>query len=403
MPATSVTIARRAFLLQSAAAFAAEWPEFRGHGDSLGAKGSPPLAWGDGKNIAWTAELPGYGQSSPIVRGKRVFTTSVEGAEKETLLVSCFDLRSGRPLWRKQFPATQRIKNTDTVSKAAPTPCADAKRVYAFFESGDLLALDHDGNRLWHRKLTEEYGLLQGNHGIGSSPRLSPKGVVVQVTHGGPGYLLCVDNRTGANVWKTDLDINVAWTTPSLREREGKTQIVVSAGGRLEAFAAEGGERLWSVGELKGNLLSSATITGDMAVIGSSEKGQVKALDLSSPQPSPLWTAANATSYFGSPVIFGDRIWMVGKVGVAYCLDRITGRELWSKRLSGECWASPLAAAGRVYFFTVKGVTEVYPAEGEFTRLSENELPGMERTYGVACTGNGFLIRSGRRMVHVRS
>jgi outer membrane protein assembly factor BamB len=397
----SARLGRRAFLMQSAAA-AAEWPEFRGRGDSLDRKGRPPLAWGAGRKVAWSAELPGYGQSSPVVWGKRVFVTAVEGAEKETLLVCCFDLASGRALWRKTFVATQRMKNSDTVSKGAPTPCTDGKRVYVFFESGDFMALDHDGNALWRRKLSEEYGLLEGNHGIGSSPRLSAKGVVVQVTHGGPGYLLCADRESGANVWKTDLEMKVAWTTPSVVRRGGKEAVIVSAGGRLDGFSGEGGERLWSVGQLKGNLLSSATVAEDLIVVGSSEKGQVVGMRMTEGEPKVAWTAENATSYFGSPLVLGDRIWMVGKVGVAWCLDRGTGRELWNARLQGECWASPLGVAGRVYFFTVKGVTEVYSADGAFERLAQNELPDMERTYGVACTGDGFLVRSGRRLVCVR-
>ena len=44
------------------------------------------------------------------------------------------------------------------MSKGAPTPAVDAERLYAFFDSGDLLALTHDGQTVWHRKLGAEYG-----------------------------------------------------------------------------------------------------------------------------------------------------------------------------------------------------------------------------------------------------
>jgi hypothetical protein len=60
--------------------------------------------------------------------------------DKEKLLVAGFDLKSGRELWRKEFAATFTMKDSGTVSKAAPTPAVDAKRLYVFFESGDLLA-----------------------------------------------------------------------------------------------------------------------------------------------------------------------------------------------------------------------------------------------------------------------
>ena len=113
-------------------------------------------------------------------------------------------------------------------SKGAPTPCADRNRVYVFFESGDLLALDHDGRTQWSRKLTEEYGPFQGNHGVGSSPRLTSNGVATLVTHAGPCYLLLADRATGKTLWRTEREIKTAWTTPCIVRRGGKEQIVIS-------------------------------------------------------------------------------------------------------------------------------------------------------------------------------
>jgi len=54
------------------------WPEFRGP-DSRGlpAQGAnPPVEWSARKNIAWKADVPGLGWSSPIVWGGKIFLTS---------------------------------------------------------------------------------------------------------------------------------------------------------------------------------------------------------------------------------------------------------------------------------------------------------------------------------------
>ena len=115
------------------------------------------------------------------------------------------------------------------------------------------------------------------------------------------------------------------------------------------------------------------------------------------------WKAENATSYFGSPLIHRDRVWLTAKVGVGWCLDLKTGAELWSGRLAGECWTSPVGAGDRIYYFTVTGVTEVYSAEDPTTKLAENSLAEMERTYGVAVVDDGFVLRSGRRVVKVQA
>jgi outer membrane protein assembly factor BamB len=118
-------LARRWFLAQAGLAMAADWPEFRGRGDSLGGTARLPLTWGPAKNVAWSTATPGYGHSSPVVWGNRIFLTAIDGAEKETLLVVCLDARSGREIWKRQFAAIQRVKNNDMTSKGAPTPCAD--------------------------------------------------------------------------------------------------------------------------------------------------------------------------------------------------------------------------------------------------------------------------------------
>ncbi|MBL8210127.1 MAG: PQQ-binding-like beta-propeller repeat protein [Bryobacterales bacterium] len=393
-------LTRRSFLSHAAAlpALAANWPEFRGQGDSLTAARRLPLQWGPQQNLAWTAALPGYGQSSPVVHGNRVFVTSIEGENKETLHVLCLDFKTGRELWRRQFPATQPGKNNDMTSKGAPTPCADRDRVYAFFESGDLIALDHNGRPAWHRKLTEEYGPFKGNHGIGSSPRLIPKGIAVLAAHDGPSYLLAIDRATGRNLWRADRPNKTAWTTPTVYGN----QIIASVNGRIDSYHTADGRPLWSYDNIKGNLLSSATIAGGHLIAGSSEKGQVVALQLHDTEaPRELWRATNATSYFGSPLVHRERVWLTAKVGVAWCLDAANGEELWNGRIAGECWASPLGAGDHVYLFTVKGVTQVHRAQPPFDKLAENTLPGMERTYGYAVADNSLLLRCGRQLVKV--
>jgi outer membrane protein assembly factor BamB len=232
-------------------------------------------------------------------------------------------------------------------SKAAPTPCVDRDRLYLFFESGDLMALDHSGRTVWWRKLTEEYGPFQGNHGVGSSPRLTSHGLAVLVAHGGPCYLLSVEKATGKTRWRTGRETKTAWTTPCVVRRAGREELIVSVNGKLESYHAADGRSLWSVNGLKGNLLASASVTGSRLVVGSSEKGFVKAFSLEEKEGDPpreIWTAPNATCYFGSPLVHHGCVWLVGKVGVAWCVDLETGRELWHERLAGECWASPIGA-----------------------------------------------------------
>ena len=57
------------------------WPQWRGP-DASGVSSEPnlPLEWSATKNVQWKTPIPGRGQSSPIIWGKRIFlTSSLEG------------------------------------------------------------------------------------------------------------------------------------------------------------------------------------------------------------------------------------------------------------------------------------------------------------------------------------
>lgn len=59
------------------AAQAGDWPQFRGpNGNSVLDDKQLPAKWSKSENIAWKAKLPGYGWSSPIVWGDKVFVTT---------------------------------------------------------------------------------------------------------------------------------------------------------------------------------------------------------------------------------------------------------------------------------------------------------------------------------------
>ena len=195
---------------------ATRWPGFRGGRDTnVSGAARLPLSWSD-DSVEWRVTTPGFGQSSPVIWDDTVFLTSLEGAMKETLFVTAISLEEGVERWRRKFDAAEAFEWNDYVSKGAPTPAVDGERLYAFFDSGDLLALDHGGETVWHRRLGAEYGTVGGNHGVGNSVLLTGDAVVVLLARRTYSYLLAVDPATGETRWKTDREPGVAWSTPVL-------------------------------------------------------------------------------------------------------------------------------------------------------------------------------------------
>lgn len=382
------------------------WPSFRGRGSSVAPEPEVPVKWSENDNVAWREPLPGYGQSAPVVWGGQVFLTSVVGEKKETLVLSALDLETGEVRWRRRFPASLEIESKGTVSRGAPTPAVDRERVYAFWESGDLIAVDHDGETLWHRSLSDEFGPPEGNHGLGSSLALTADAAIVQVTHEGPSYLMAVKKEDGETLWKADRPSKVAWTTPVVVRGARGAEVISSAAGRVEAFDAVTGELLWNLNGIERNNVPSVTVDEDLVVVASSDAGHNFALRrdaLGSPDTEAVaWRGEGVTSGFGSPVIHDGCVLFANKSGTVTCLDRATGEQRWRHRLEDAAWASPIAAGDRVFYFTKGGVTTVlrHGEEGPEV-VAQNALPTEEPVYGVAAVRGAFLIRTGTEIIRV--
>ena len=81
-------IVRACVALTACTALAGDWPQFRGPaGSGIGDGTKPPVRWDatKGVNVAWSAEIPGLSNSSPVVWGDRVFvTTAISSDPKQT-------------------------------------------------------------------------------------------------------------------------------------------------------------------------------------------------------------------------------------------------------------------------------------------------------------------------------
>jgi outer membrane protein assembly factor BamB len=364
------------------------WPGFRGDGSSTSPAKGLPLKWSPTENLAWRTALPGYGQSSPVAWKGRVFVTAVHGAEKETLLVLAVDAATGKVAWTKAFAAAQKSKNNPMTSRAAPTPVVGRDAVYAFFESGDVVALSHAGELRWRRSLSKDYGDFKNNHGVGSSPAQTDGAVLILIDDPGPSYLVALDKATGKNLWKADRTSRSSWTSPVVAACDGKPAVIVSSSGSLTAYDAATGKELATLTDIIGNSIPSPTVAGDLIVLGAGEnrmkpdpaaaarsnccvrlvaKGGKGSFD-------PVWDGKKAISHHASPLAHGSHAYFVTKTGLVHCVDLKTGEERYAERLDNPCWATPVGAGDHVFFFGKDGVTTVLKAGPEYDVVATNRL-----------------------------
>ena len=366
----------------------AVWAGFRGDGSSSTLAADLPLRWSPDRGIAWKVGIPGYGQSSPVIWGESAFVTSVDGAGKESLLIHRVDLAEGKVSWTKSINASMKGRNNPMMARAAPTPVVDADAIYAFFESGDLVAFSHSGADLWRLSLVEMGIEPKNNHGLGCSPAQTADRIILLIDHAGPCFLAAIDKKTGKMAWKADRPQRSSWTSPVAARVRDREVVLVSSAGAVDAYDAVTGSLLASQEGLTGNSIPSPTVIGSSVFIGAGENRMKPDLEASRRSNCRLelvedsgkfsfrktWESTKAISHHASPVTCGNQVYLIDKNGILFCLDRDTGKEVFSKRLPNHQWATPISANGKLFLFGKDGVTTILKAGPEWNLIANNRL-----------------------------
>jgi outer membrane protein assembly factor BamB len=383
----SLTVAQEGNAVHAQQSETAYWSSFRNGGQSQISKDALlPTNWSYKEGILWEAELPGYGQSAPLIVGDKVLLTAVAGPEKESNLVVCLDRETGEELWRTSHATSLAGPSNYMYSRAAPTPVADDEQMIAFFESGDLIAVRiSDGEKLWGRDLKQEIGELKSRHGLGSSLAQTDDLFFINLEHDGPSALLAIRKSDGTTLWKTERPSGSSWSSPVVMKREGRSQVVVSSAGEVAGYHSRTGEELWKIEGMVGNSVPSPLVIGNRIFLGSRkpEFGSVDAaaqsnlcLEFKDGESSPTiaWRSHRCIADYCSPVVCGDFLFLINGNGILGCLDKNTGEEKYRQRLGFECWATPVVQGNQLFVFGKNGQSRVIEAEENFKSIAENSL-----------------------------
>ena len=384
----------------AASTFAAEpvWPQFRGPGGSNVADTAKlPVEWSKTKNVAWVADVPGRGWSSPIVAGNRVFVTTAvnRGAfkapstgifgndyiaelkkqglpddevnkrviardieltsevEEVSYLVLAFDARSGRLLWQREAQrgkphGGRHRKNT----YASETPCTDGERIFASFGANvGVFCFSLDGEPLWQRSWPPQSVYL--DFGTAASPVAHGGRVYVLRDSEGESFLAALEAKTGEIVWtapRSELATKnkSGWATPFVWETPSRTEIVTIGKGMVVSYGLDGAE-LWRLRGMT-QATPSPAAGGGLLFVGSGSQGEnnrplfaIKpgaSGDISLPAgetsgPFVVWFQPRGTPYTGSPLFYRDRLYSINDNGIMQVFDAATGREVYRARVGG--------------------------------------------------------------------
>jgi outer membrane protein assembly factor BamB len=383
------------------------WPTWRGPNNmGISPKGNPPIKWSESENIKWKVQLTGdSSNSSPIIwEDKILYQTAVKTDKKADssstessdsgrgprveaptnvykFNIVCLDRNSGKQMWETTVTeAMPHQGHHEDHGFASFSPVTDGKYVWASFGSRGMYCCDLDGVPIWSKDLVK----MKTRFGEGSSPALAGDAVIVVVDNEEDSYIYAFEKNTGDLLWKKERDEPTSYATPIVVENNGELQVIVSATNRIRSYDVKTGNVVWECGGQTRNVIPSPVLGFGMVFCTSGFRGSaLQAIKLGrtgdlTGTDAIAWEVKEATPYVPSPLLYEGKIYVLSvNDAILSCYNAETGKPYYVKKELEQIegvYASPVAAADRIYIAGRNGVTYVIKPSEELEVLSINKL-----------------------------
>lgn len=287
-------------------------------------------------------EDTGYAAPTPVVDGKRVYAVFADGN------LACFDF-DGRKKWALSLGVPENVYG----------------HAASLLRYGRLLLVPFD----------------QGSDG-----------------EEGKSELLALDAATGETVWSVERKVPNSWSTPIIvfgkkadppasaagtgettaaTEKTTTATLLTCADPWLIAYDPRNGREIWRAEVLGGDVAPSPVAGGGLVFVAA------QATKLSAIKPSGagnvtktqvVWSYEDNLPDICSPLYDGRRVYLLSTPGVLTCFVAATGRKLWEKDLETSFYASPVLVGDRIYLTARDGTTIIIRAADKYEEIHRSSL-----------------------------
>lgn len=313
------------------------WPGLLGpQRDGFAKQFKVPARWPKQLKKDWSVEV-GTGYGTPLVEGQRVYQHARQGEEE---VVWCFDLASGKQIWRKSYNNPFKVGGGGERHGKGPKSCpvmADG-RLFTLSITGMIHAWDvESGSLLWRKDYRGKWEKgNQPNWGVSTSPIVDGERLIVHLGNDEAGALMAFDVKSGREVWKQG-EHGTSYSSPLLVEIAGVRQVVQWNHETLAGVESRTGKLLWEYPaphRSHNQNMPTPVFHKGRILLGGENRG-IKCLEplLKDGKWSVnrLWHQRKVALDMSTAVINGDHLYGMShfKMGQIFCLDPRDGTIRW--------------------------------------------------------------------------
>ena len=381
------------------------------------------------KNVVWTSPIGG--RATPAILNGRVYLncrTSDDVNDPETKVhareqVVCWDLKTGKELWKDVFNVFQTDIAAPRVGWASITGDTETGNIYVHSVSGLFRSYDKDGKLLWQHSLFEDMGKIAGYGGRTTTPIIDENRVIFSFFALSWGKyakpppqqtFYAFDKKSGELLWRSGVGgrpLDTIYSNPIIRVIDGQRMLITGgADGGCHAINARTGQPIWSFNMSKRGLNSSPVVEDNLVFISHGEDnidtvdfGRIQCIDATGTgdvtESKSVWRVDGIKAGYTGLLVKDGILYVVADTGNMHAFDSKTGKELWTHNLGTVGKGSPVWADGKIYVMEVNGNIHILkPSREGCETLSHVELSateegaGMDEIYASPAIADGHIV-----------
>jgi outer membrane protein assembly factor BamB len=321
---------------------------------------SIPDVWPESLDLRWAVDV-GDGYASPVVADGRVYQLSRQGVEEH---VRCIELDSGKTVWQASYPAVGAVHAAAASHGIGPksTPAIARNKLYTLGIGNTLSCFELEtGRLLWRNTFEDRFAKPAPSCGASMSPLVDGKLCIVHVGHDRYGAMIALDADTGRPQWEYDGD-GPGYGSPIIATLAGKRQIVTPVSKFVAGIDILNGKVLWRepfpthstqnvITPLQHRDLIITGGIGQPTVALRPDQGKVET------EVERIWENKETSMHMSSPVLLEGKLFGLSrmKAGHLFCLDPETGETLWQGEGRLAKYAAILAVGKLLAILTSDG------------------------------------------------